>query len=111
MAKQTNSPHPRSRRSFLFGVAVAAAVPGLPSIVGASMASPPAAGQQTQTHSAEVDVLTEMVRARYGKYLQSADWSIVQRGLDRLPRTAAEVLKVNIHNSDAPDCLFEPDGL
>jgi hypothetical protein len=114
MAKLTNSPHPRSRRSFLFGLAVAAAVPELPTVVGASiasMASLPAAGEQTQTHSVEVDILTEMVRTRYGKYLQSADWSIVQRGLDRLPRTAAEVLKVNIHNGDAPDCVFQADGL
>lgn len=110
MAKLTNSPHPCSRRSFLFGLAVAAAVPELTAAVGAGMASLPAAGQQAQAHSVEGDVLTEMVRARYGKYLQGADWPIVQRGLDRLPRTAAEVLKVNIHNGDAPDCVFQADG-
>ncbi len=111
MAKPTNSPRPHSRRSFLFGLAAATAVPELPALSGATMLPANAAGQQTQTHSVEVDAFTEVVRMRYGKYLQSADWSILQRGLDRLPRTATEVLKVNIHNSDAPDCLFQPDGL
>jgi hypothetical protein len=109
MAKLTNSLDPYSRRSFLFGLAVAAAVPELSAAVG--MASLPAPGEQTQTHSTEVDILTEMVRTRYGTYLQSADWPIVQRGLERFPRTAVEVLKVNIHNGDAPDCVFQADGL
>jgi hypothetical protein len=111
MAKLTNSFHPCSRRSFLFGLAVAAAVPELPAAVGVTMASLPAAGQQGEAHSVEADLLTEMVRARYGKYMQGADWAIVQRGLDRLPRTAAEVLKVKINNGDAPDCVFQADGL
>jgi hypothetical protein len=110
--KQTNSPNPRSRRSFVFGLAAAAAAaPELAGVLGAALAPANAAGQQTQTsHSPENDALTELVRLRYGNYLQSADMPILERGLDRLSRSAKEVLKVKIDNGDAPDCLFQPDG-
>jgi hypothetical protein len=113
VANQTKSSNPRSRRSFLLGLAAATALPELPAVAGATVEPANAAGQQpSQTsHSADVDALTGIVRLRYGEYLQSADAAVLQRGLDRLLRNAEEVLKVNIRNSDGPDCLFHPDGL
>jgi len=112
VANQTNSSDPCSRRSFLLGLAAATALPELPAVVGTTLEPANAAGQQAQTsHSADVDALTGIVRLRYGEYLQSADAAVLQRGLDRLLRNAEEVLKVNIRNSDGPDCLFHPDGL
>lgn len=112
MTKRTNSPNCHSRRSFLFGLAAATAVPELSAARGTALAPAVAAAEQaTVSHSSEVDALTEIVRLRYGAYLQSGDTLILQRGLARFSGTREEVLKVGIHNGDAPDCLFEADGL
>lgn len=102
MANNSNSLNPHSRRSFLFGLAAAAAVPALPVNV---------AGQQTEAApSAEADALMQTVRLRYGKYLEDGDTPLIERGIERVLRSTQEVLKVNIHNGDAPDCVFHPDG-
>ena len=112
MTKSTDSHNCRSRPFFLFGLAAATAAPELPAAQGTTLAPAVAVAQQAKdSHSDEVDALTEIVRLRYGKYLQSDDMPILQRGLKRLSATREEVLKVPIHNGDAPDCLFQPDGL
>ncbi len=102
MANNSNFLNPRSRRSFLFGLAAATAVPALPVNV---------AGQQTQASpSTEADALMEIVRLRYSKYLEDGDSPVIERGIERVLRSTQEVLKVKIHNGDAPDCVFHPDG-
>jgi hypothetical protein len=110
--KRTDSLNGRSRRSFLLGLAAATAVPELSPAQGTPGTPAVATAEQAKdSHSAEVDALTEIVRLRYGQYLQSADMPILQRGLERFSVTRQEVLKVDIHNGDGPDCVFQADGL
>jgi hypothetical protein len=116
VANQAKPTDRNNRRAFLCGLAAAAVVPALPAIPatawGAILAPGKAAGRQTPSSpSPEVAALTELVRLRYGKYLEDRDMPVLRRGLERIPRSAAEVLKVRITNNDPPDCLFIPDGL
>jgi hypothetical protein len=110
MAKKKNVTDPPSRRAFLLGLTAASALPALSDALAATPAT--AAEPQAQaSNSTEVDALMAIVTSRYGSYLQSAELPVVRHGLERLQRNAAELLKVPIHNGDAPDCLFHPDGL
>ena len=112
MAKKKNVTDPPSRRAFLLGLTAVSALPTLSSASAATLAPATAAEPQTQaSNSTEVDALMAIVTSRYGSYLQSGELPMVRRGLERLQRNAAELLKVPIHNADAPDCLFHPDGL
>lgn len=112
MAKRKNVTDPTSRRTFLLGLT---AVSALPTLSEAFAATPvPAIADESQakvSDSVEVDALMAIVTYRYGSYLQSAELPAVRHGLERLRRNSAELLKVPIHNGDAPDCLFHPDGL
>jgi hypothetical protein len=112
MAKKKNVIDPPTRRAFLLGLTAVSALPAFSDALAATPA--PAAAAESQAHasnSTEVDALMAIVTSRYGSYLQSAELTMVGRGLERLQRNAAELLKVPIHNGDAPDCLFHPDGL
>jgi hypothetical protein len=112
MAKKKNVVDPPSRRAFLLGLTAVSALPALSEASAATPAPATAAEPQAQaSNSTEVDALMAIVTFRYGSYLQSAELPMVRRGLERLQRNAAELLKVPIHNGDAPDCLFHPDGL
>jgi hypothetical protein len=57
-----------------------------------------------------VDALLAIVTAQFGSYLQNADTPAIRRGLERISKNSAELQKITMHNGDAPDCLFHPDG-
>jgi hypothetical protein len=118
MRKHLEGEGPGSRRSFLRNLGAAAGMPivGVPMMSALAEAAPAAAQATTASHpttaaSGEVAVLMELVRLRYGQYLDESSLPLVERGLGRLRRSADEILKVKISNGDAPDCLFDPDGL
>ena len=106
MAKKKNVTDPPSRRIFLLGLTAVSALPALSEASAAIPAPATAAEPQAQaSNSTEVDALMTIVTFRYGSYLQSAELPMVRRGLERLQRNAAELLKVPIHNGDAPGVL------
>ena len=109
--KSTQSGSP-SRRAFLAGLTATAAIPVAPAAFGQTPASLLAA--DTQAVPAEpnkVDSQLAIVTAQFGAYLQSADISVIRRGLERINQNVAELQKRQMHNGDAPDCLFYPDGV
>lgn len=80
--------------------------------MGSAVAPASGADEQVQaTDATEIDAQMRIVQARYGSYLQDSEMPLIRRGLERNRRSAEEILKVSIHNGDAPDCLFHPDGL
>jgi hypothetical protein len=107
-----------SRRSFLLGLAAAAALPALPAATEAqstAASAMPASGTAPGTGGAsasspEIDSLMAIVTLRYGSYLKSDEVPMVRRALERQYASVALLKKVPITNSDAPDCLFIPDG-
>lgn len=110
MRKRNQIPAYPSRRSFLVGLAGAAA---LPAALGALAEAPSvlAAGAQAgPSESASVEALMAIVKARFGTYLQSTDMPAIHRGLEQIRMMAVELQKFPLHNGDAPDCLFHPDG-
>jgi hypothetical protein len=112
MAKKKNVTDLPSRRAFLLGLTAVSALPAFSDASAVTPAPAKAAESQFQAStSTEVDALMAIVTSRYGSYLQSEELPMVRRGLERLQRNATELLKVQIHNGDAPDCLFHPDGL
>jgi hypothetical protein len=98
-----------TRRSFLVGLAAAAALPALPA---ASLAQAPAvAGPAPGTPEAsEIDALMAIVTLRYGSYINSEELPLVRRSIERQYASVATLRKTPIHNDDAPDILFIPDG-
>jgi hypothetical protein len=111
MAKKKNVTDPPSRRAFLLGLTAVSALPAFSDALAATPGATAAEPQAQASNSTEVDALMAIVTSRYGSNLQGAELPMVRRGLERLQRNAAELLKVSIHNGDAPDCLFHPDGL
>ncbi len=110
MRKQDRISDSPSRRSFLARLAGAAALPAaLDVLVGATpvLAAP---AQTEPSESAEVEAYTAIVTARFGHYLQSADMTVIHRDLEQSRRMAVQLQKFPLHNGDAPDCLFHPDG-
>jgi hypothetical protein len=97
-----------TRRSFLLGLAAAAALPVLPTGVPAQ-APAPASGPAAAA-SPEIDSLMAIVTLRYGGYLKPDEVAMVRRSLERQYASTATLKKVPISNSDAPDCLFIPNG-
>jgi hypothetical protein len=105
----TDSP---SRRAFLVGLTAVTALPAVPEALGATPApAPPQVPQSSSSDAAQVDALLTILTARFGSYLQSADMPAIRVGLERLRRNAAELHKIPMHNGDAPDSLFHPDGV
>jgi hypothetical protein len=102
-----------SRRSFLLGLAAAAALPALPAVSPAQAPEPAAAASAPAPESPgspEIASLMAIVNLRYGSYLKSDEIAVVQRALERQRTAILALRKVPIHNWDAPDCLFIPDG-
>jgi hypothetical protein len=97
-----------TRRSFLLGLTAAAALPALPAAAPAQ-APAPAPGPASPA-SPEIDSLIAIVILRYGDYLKPDEVQMVRRALERQYASTATLKKVPISNSDAPDCLFSPDG-
>jgi hypothetical protein len=97
-----------TRRSFLLGLAAAAALTTLPA-AGAAQAPGVASGPATAA-SAEIDSLMAIVGLRYGSYLKPDEVAMVRRSLERQYSSVALLRKTPINNGDAPDYLFVPDG-
>lgn len=101
-----------NRRSFLLAMSAAGLLPVLPEASAQSTGAVPSRTQNSESADpAEIDALVAMVTLRYGGYLQPSDMANLRRGMQRIRRSAAELLKVPIDNGDGPDCLFRPDGL
>jgi hypothetical protein len=98
-----------TRRSFLLGLAAAAALPALPE-ASLAQASPSGAPGLSSADTAEIDALMAIVSLRYGSYLKSDEVPLVRRALERQRAGVVTLGKLHIDNSDAPDCLFIPDG-
>jgi hypothetical protein len=99
-----------TRRSFLLGLAAAAALPALPVAAAAQTSAPAASAGPAAADSHEIDSLMAIVALRYGSYLKSEEVQMVRRSLERQYASVATLKKVPLSNSDAPDCLFIPDG-
>lgn len=97
-----------TRRSFLLGLAAAAALPAVPAVAPAQ--APAATAGPSTAASPEIDSLMAIVTLRYGDYLKPDEVPMVRRALERQYASTATLKKVPIGNSDAPDCLFIPDG-
>lgn len=115
MDQTTKSKDCRNRRAFLRGMAAVAAMPALPALPmpvlrGALLPATLEAQQTLPAPSPDVATLAQLVRLRFGNYLEDRDLPVLERGLERISRSRAELLKVKISNSDAPDCLFRPDA-
>jgi hypothetical protein len=111
VAKGSGIPDFPSRRAFLVGLTAATALPAVPEAFAATPApAPPQVSQSGSSDGAQVDALLAILTARFGSYLQSADMPAIRRSLERIRRSAAELQKIPMHNGDAPDCLFHPDG-
>jgi len=96
-----------TRRSFLLGLAAAAALPALPA---EAPAQAPPAPVPSPAASPEIDSLMSIVTLRYGSYLKPDEVAMVRRSIERQYASVATLKKVPIGNSDAPDSLFIPDG-
>jgi hypothetical protein len=91
-------PEKKSRRSLLKGLAAA---PVLPVVLDAQQ-------QPVSGMAAQADVLTQLVRTRYGEYLSAAEMDEIRTGVERMLRNAETISRVKIGNSDGPDYLFHP---
>ena len=110
MEKQDSLFVSATRRSFLLGLAAAAALPALPEALPAQGPAPRASPALGPVDSAEIDSLMAIVTLRYGSYIGSEELPLVRRALERQHTGIVALRKVPIHNWDAPDCLFIPDG-
>jgi hypothetical protein len=99
-----------SRRGFLLGLAAAAAVPALTTATAQVPAAAPAHPEAPAADAVEVDLQMSWVTMKYGAYLKPEEMPLVRRSLERQNASIAQLMKVPIHNDDAPDCLFIPDG-
>jgi len=98
-----------NRRSFLIGL-TGAALPAVPAVSSAVSRVEINAAEQSVTAKSEQDALFDIMMIRFGSYLKSDETAMVRRGLERIGRMSAELHKVRLHNGEAPDCLFHPDG-
>jgi hypothetical protein len=100
-----------TRRGFLLGLAAAAAVPAFSTASAQTPAAGDAPNREPNTaDSAEIDSLMAIVTLKYGAYLKPEELPLVRRSLERQHASVVQLMKVPIHNDDAPDCLFSPDG-
>jgi hypothetical protein len=108
--KQDESFGTPTRRGFLLGLAAAAAVPTLSASGQASTPAGSVNQEPATTASPEVDALMAIVMLKYGAYLKKEELPLVRRSLERQNTAIATLMKVPIHNDDAPDFLFSPDS-
>jgi hypothetical protein len=116
MAKRDSPLDPPSRRVFLLGLTAATGLSVVPEAFAATPDPVTAEAAPIQAAAAgkagsEVDAVMALLTARYDSYLQAADLTAIRHGVERVHRNVNELLKVPIHNGDAPDSLFIPDGL
>ena len=101
-------PESADRRTFLRGLAAA---PLLPAALGtASVTELSDAQTAAAPNTAQVDALTEVVRARFGHYLAEGDIEEIKKGIERNIRYADALAKVKLTNADEPDFTFFADG-
>jgi hypothetical protein len=101
-----------TRRNFLLGLAAAAALPVLSeaSSAQAPMPAASASADAAGSDSTEIDALMAIVTLRYGSYISSEELPLVRRSIERQHASILALRAIPIHNDDAPDCLFIPDG-
>jgi hypothetical protein len=98
----------RARREFTKTLAALAAAP----IVTTSLASGAARAQTTPPPDAvasAADAMTQVVRARYGKYLKEDQIAEVRRSMERGIRNADRLKQVKLNNGDEPSFAFSAD--
>lgn len=95
----------RGRREFAKTLAALAATPVV-SLSGAARAQQP---QQPDAVSSSADALTQVVRARYGKYLKEDQVAEVRRSIERAIRNADRLKQVKLNNGDEPAFAFSAD--
>lgn len=92
-----------SRRRFLGAIPAAALCVAKPQAA-------PAQAAPADPLSAQADVLSELVKLRFGSYLKEGDMTDIKRVIERNLRYGEALSKVPIGNSDEPDFMFIPNA-
>jgi len=90
----------KNRRTFLRALAAAPAISATREAAAQDAAPSP--------ESAEVAVRAELVRLRFGKYLNDDDMPEIKRGIERMLRNAEALSRFKLTNGDEPDFMFHP---
>lgn len=103
----------RTRREFAKSLAVAAATP-LVARAGGALEADGAAAQQPPQSTAnpfapQAEALTEVVRRRYGQYLNDEQLEAVKRSIERALRGGDTLHKFALTNGDEPAFTFSAD--
>jgi hypothetical protein len=98
----------RARREFAKTLVALAATPIVTSslIPGEARAQTP---QPADAVSSASDAMTQVVRARYGKYLKEDQVAEIRRSVERAIRNGDRLKQVKLENGDEPAFAFSAD--
>lgn len=110
--KSQDKPFRRTRREFAKSLAVAAATP-LAAKAGGARAADSAAAQTPQSvanpFAPQAEGLADVVRRRYGQYLNDEQLEAVKRSIERTLRGGDTLHKFALTNGDEPAFTFSAD--
>jgi hypothetical protein len=98
MPKKTN------RRDFAKKMALLAATP-----LAVPLAETQAQGPAKSDATTATEALTEIVRQRYGKFLDAEQMKAVQRAIERHQRSAEIMKQFKLTNGDEPAFVFSAE--